>query len=77
MSQTESINVTILVDEAHKNNLLRVENDLKGKGFVLDEALTEIGVLIGSVPANALATLSTVPGVSVVEKQRVDYCTQH
>lgn len=77
MAKTSSINVTILVDETYKHNLSGVANDLKKKGFVLNESLGEIGVLTGRVPTSALAGLSTVPGVSAVEEERTDYRPQH
>jgi hypothetical protein len=76
MSKKKSINVTVLVDEAHRENLTDLTKRLKDKGFVLKEPLGAIGVLIGSVPAASLASLSTVPGVSAVEEERTDYRTQ-
>ena len=76
MSKKKSINVTVLVDEAHRENLTDLAKRLKDKGFVLKEPLGAIGVLTGSVPAASLASLSTVPGVSAVEEERTDYRTQ-
>jgi hypothetical protein len=76
MAGKKSVNVTVLVDEAHKGNLEAVADGLKDKGFVLKEALGAVGVLVGSVPAAGLAALSRVPGVSAVEQERADYRTQ-
>jgi hypothetical protein len=76
MPKKKSINVTVLVDEAHKDKLAKVAKDLKGKGFVLKEALDALCVLTGSVPATSFAALSKVPGVSAVEEERTDYRTQ-
>jgi hypothetical protein len=76
MAKKKSINVTVLVDEAHKHKLTHVTKELKEKGFVLKESLGEIGVLTGSVPPASLATLSTVTGVTSVEEERSDYHTQ-
>jgi hypothetical protein len=76
MPKKKSINVSVLADEAHKDNLAELANDLKDKGFVLKESLSALGVLTGSVPATSLAALSTVPGVSAVEEERTDYHTQ-
>jgi hypothetical protein len=70
------VNVSVLVDEAHKDKLAEVTKALKAKGFILKETLEAIGVLSGSVPASALSALSSVPGVSTVEKERTDYRTQ-
>ncbi len=76
MANKKSINVTVLVDEAHRDNMAGLINQLKDKGFVLRESLDAVGVLTGSVAATALAGLSTVPGVSAVEEERSDYHTQ-
>jgi hypothetical protein len=76
MSKKKSINVSVLADEAHKDNLAGLANDLKDKGFVLKKSHSAIGVLTGSVPATSLAALSKVPGVSSVEEERTDYRTQ-
>jgi hypothetical protein len=76
MAKKKSINITVLVEESHKNKLNQVSRELKGKGFVLKETLGEIGVLTGSIPSTALADLSKVPGVSAVEKERTDYRPQ-
>jgi hypothetical protein len=72
----QTIDVTILVDEAHKKHLAKLAKELAGKGFVLKETLSEIGVLVGSVPSTAYAAVSKTPGVSSIEKNRTDYRTQ-
>jgi hypothetical protein len=76
MTTKESLDVTVLVADTHKNKLAAVASNLKKKGFVLKESLGEIGILVGSCPATALATLSAVPGVAAVEEQRADYRPQ-
>ena len=76
MSKKKSINVTVLVDEAHRKDMTDLEKRLKDKGFVLREPLDAIGVLTGSVPAASLTALSKVTGVSAVEEERTDYRTQ-
>ncbi len=76
MAKKKSINVTVLVDEAHKDNLAEVASELKDKGFVLKESLSALCVLTGSVPATSFAALSKVPGVAAVEEERTDYRTQ-
>lgn len=77
MARQQSVNVTILLDEAYKENPSQVVVDLKSKGFVLKEALSAVGVLTGRVPAIALAKLTEVPGVSAVEEDRNDYRIQN
>jgi hypothetical protein len=77
MATKDLLDVTVLVAETHKDKLAAVASNLKKKGFVLKESLGGIGILVGSVPAAALAELSDVPGVAAVEKQRADYRIQH
>lgn len=76
MAKEKSINITVLVEETHKNKLSQVSRRLKEKGFVLKETLGEIGVLTGSIPSAALADLSKVKGISAIEKERTDYRPQ-
>lgn len=76
MSKSKMIDVTVLVAEDHKDDVKKVARDLRSKGFVLREALEAIGVLTGSVPAEDVATLSDVAGVSAVEENRTDYHPQ-
>lgn len=76
MAKKKSIKVSVLISEEHKGNLTEVASGLKDKGFVVKESLGAIGVLTGTVPATALASLAAVPGVLSVEEERTDYHTQ-
>lgn len=77
MAKQPKINVSVSVDPNHPGDLSKVAAALKSKGFVLKESLDAIGVLTGTVPADALADLSSVAGVSSVEPERSDYHTQN
>ena len=74
MAKKTKINVSIAV--AAHDDLTKVANVLKTKGFVLKETMEAIGVLTGSAPADTLEDLSKVLGVLAVEKERTDYHTQ-
>lgn len=76
MPRKKLITVTVLVDDAHKDDLSGLAAALKDKGFVVKESLEAVGVLIGTVPAASMVDLSAVPGVSAVEQERTDYRTQ-
>lgn len=76
MTEKKSINVTVMIDEAHRRDIPAVAKSLAKKGFVLKETLEEIGVLSGTVDEGAISRLSGVTGVSAVEKDRDDYRTQ-
>jgi len=74
--QKKMIDVTVMVDDEHKDSVAKVARDLKGKGFVLHESLDAIGVLTGSAPATSIPALTGVAGVSAVEENRTDYRAQ-
>ena len=76
MPREKLITVTVLVDDAHKDDLSGLVAALKDKGFVLKDSLEAVGLLVGTVPATSMAGLSAVPGVSAVEQERTDYRTQ-
>lgn len=76
MPREKLIDVTVLVDKAHKGNLSGLLTALKDKGFVLKESLDTVGVLVGTVPPASMMSLSAVHGVSAVEQERTDYRTQ-
>ena len=58
------------------NDLNVIIANLVQNGFVLGEALDEIGVLTGTVSASAMASLAGVPSVTAVEREQNDYHTQ-
>lgn len=76
MTSEKTVGLCVMVDEAHRGKMADVARDLKKKGFVVDQELTEIGVFTGRAPNAALKSLSSVPGVSAVEENREDYRTQ-
>ncbi|MBN9521753.1 ketohydroxyglutarate aldolase [bacterium] len=76
MGSAQMVDVTVMVDDGHKDDMPAVAGRLKAEGFVLDELLEGIGVMTGKVPATAVAALTGVTGVSAVEKNRTDYRTQ-
>jgi len=76
MGKKKMVDVSVMVDDDHKDNVAAVARGLKAKGFVLNESLEAIGVLTGSAPATSIASLSGVDGVSSVEENRTDYHVQ-
>lgn len=76
MSNPDAVNLTVLVDDDHKNDLSKVANALEEKGFIVHQILHEIGVLSGSAPAKSVSTLASIQGVISVEEERTDYGTQ-
>lgn len=76
MEKSQSVDVTVLVDDSRRGDMASVARDLKNKGFVVNQSLDAIGILTGSAPAHALESLSSVPGVSAVERNRTDFRPQ-
>lgn len=76
MDTKQTISVTVLADDAHRDDLAGLARALAAAGFVLTETLDAIGALIGTVPPAALAALSQTPGVLAVEEERSDYRPQ-
>lgn len=72
----KKINVTVLVDEAHRPRLADMARKLEEHGFSVNESNDSIGVLSGTVDASSLSKLRQVDGVAAVEKDRDDYRTQ-
>lgn len=76
MADNKSIRIVVLVDEAHRDKMSEVVQNLQQKGFVLTESLDAIGVLTGTIATAELQELPAVPGVSAVEHERTDYRPQ-
>lgn len=73
MEKSQTVDVTVLIDDSRRGDMASVARDLKDKGFVVNQSLDAIGILTGSAPADNLKALSSVPGVSAVEPNRTDY----
>lgn len=76
MSTQKTVNVTVVVDDAHRRDMPKVAKALEKQGFILEESLDAIGVLSGRVQKAAVTKLSNVAGVSAVEEARDDYRTE-
>jgi hypothetical protein len=76
MAKKEMKDVVVAVDPKHKKQMKALIGKLEDKGFVLADSLTEIGVLTGSAPADAIKDLKRIDGVENVELNRTDYSTQ-
>jgi len=76
MAESTLVDIIVVVDEAHKDNMAGVVHNLQQKGFVLKQSLDAVGVLTGTIATAKLPELAAVPGVSAVEQERTDYRTQ-
>jgi hypothetical protein len=62
--------VVVSVAEDHLNEMSTVLTGLQQAGLVVDGVQEALGTVTGSIDADAIGRLETVPGVAVVERQR-------
>lgn len=63
-------NVVVLVADNYLNDLSKVLTRMQQAGLVVKKVQEALGTVIGSIDANAISRLQTVPGVSAVERER-------
>ena len=62
--------VVVSVADDHLNDMSTVLTRLQQAGLVVDSVQEALGTVTGSIDADAIDRLETVPGVAVVERQR-------
>lgn len=62
--------VVVSVTDDHLNDLSTVLAALRQVGLVVDGIQEALGTVTGSIDADALGRLETVPGVAAVERER-------
>ena len=60
--------VNVSVDNDHLDKIGEVAAELRSKGMQVDQVLSEVGVISGSVPDDRRQALETVSGVEAVEE---------
>ncbi|MBX2863113.1 MAG: ketohydroxyglutarate aldolase [Leptolyngbyaceae cyanobacterium MAG.088] len=61
------VQVTISVDDAHLEQLDQVAEQLKEAGLEVDQTMSTLGIVTGSVDSEKMSALSDVVGVESVE----------
>lgn len=61
---------TVLLDGAAGLSTQELADQLQQHGFVVEQQLEEIGVLIGRVDENHIESIRALPGVAAVEIER-------
>ena len=64
------IKVNITVDEAHIDQLDQVAEQLKSQGLEIEQTLSTLGIVTGSIEQDKVPSLSGVAGVESVEKDK-------
>ena len=62
--------VMVSVAEDHLHEMSAVLTGLQQAGLVVNDVQEALGTVTGSIDADAIGRLETVPGVAVVERQR-------
>lgn len=63
-------NVVVSVADEHLNDLSTVLTAMQQAGLVVNDVQEALGTVTGSIDANAIGRLETVPGVAAVERER-------
>lgn len=63
-------NVVVSVTDDHLNDLSTVLTAMQQAGLVVNDVHEALGTVTGSIDANAIGRLETVPGVAAVEHER-------
>lgn len=64
------VNVSVVVDDGHADDLSRVAERLRASGMAVDAVLDEVGIITGSVRPQDLAAVQEVEGVASVTADR-------
>ncbi len=66
----DKIQVTVSLDEAHISQINQVADQLRAAGLEVDQVLSTIGIVTGSIESENMSSLSQVDGVESVEQDR-------
>lgn len=61
--------ITITVDDAHLGQVAELADQLSSAGMEVEQVLGEVGIITGSAPSEARATLEGLDGVSAIEEE--------
>lgn len=65
-----NMQVTVLVDDQHRERILEVVEALQASGMKVERWMEQIGIITGSVDSAQVNTLSHVEGVATVESEQ-------
>lgn len=66
----DKVKVTVSIDDAHIEQIDEVTEQLKAAGLDVEQTLTTLGIVTGSVASDNMSSLSDVTGVDSVEVDR-------
>ena len=66
----DNVRVNITIKDAHLEQMDQVTADLKTAGLEVEQTLSTLGIITGTVASEKLSSLSEVEGVDAVEADR-------
>ena len=64
------IQICVSVDEAHLAHIQQIAEQLQSSGMIVEQTLSSIGVINGSIQAEQFNSLTHIEGVKNVEPQQ-------
>ncbi|MBT9318001.1 ketohydroxyglutarate aldolase [Leptothoe spongobia TAU-MAC 1115] len=66
----DKVKVNITIDDAHLEQIDQVTEALKSAGLEVEQTLSTLGIVTGSIASDKLSSLSEVAGVDSVESDK-------
>ncbi|MEM7796038.1 MAG: ketohydroxyglutarate aldolase [Cyanobacteria bacterium P01_C01_bin.118] len=66
----DKVTVNITIDDAHLEQIDQITEDLKAAGLDVEQTLSTLGIVTGSIDSEKVASLSDVTGVDSVETDK-------
>ena len=65
-----NIQICVSVDEAHLSQIQQISEQLQSSGMIVEQTLSSVGVINGSIQADQVNNLTHIEGVKNVEPQQ-------
>lgn len=66
----DKVKVNITIDDAHADEIDQVAEQLKAAGLEIEQTLSTLGIVSGSIEKDKVSSLSEVTGVEAVEEDK-------
>ena len=66
----DKVRVNITIDDAHADQIDQVAEQLKAAGLEIEQTLSTLGIVTGSIEKDKVSSLSEVTGVESVEEDK-------
>lgn len=64
------IKISVSVDDAHINQIVEIAQSLKSAGMDIEQTLSSVGVISGSIEVDQLNSLNQIKGVEHIASER-------